>query len=60
MVITMLATIGLFWKSCFQALGMFNRAINSCDAVLEVVEKNATTFRDTEIKRLEAEVNAES
>ena len=52
----MLNTIALIWQSIQQALGMVNRVTNSADQVLQVVEKNAVIFNQSESLRLDKEL----
>jgi len=48
-------TISDLFGSIQKVIGTFNRFINAVDAVVEVGEANATSFRDEELKRLQAE-----
>ena len=37
-----------FWNSALKLLGLFDRAINTADAIMETAEDAATRFRDEE------------
>jgi hypothetical protein len=37
-----------FWNSALKLLGLFDRAINTADAIMETAENAATRFRDEE------------
>lgn len=48
----MFAAISNLFRSLIKVLNMANRAIDSADAVLEVVEIHAYNFRDAEVADL--------
>jgi|GEM_PF-1287259 hypothetical protein len=37
-----------FWNSALKLLGLFDRVINTADAIMETAEDAATRFRDEE------------
>lgn len=37
-----------FWNSTLKLIGLFDRAINAADAIMETAENAATRFRDEE------------